>query len=423
MEEVADKGNLARAFEQVAKNRGAAGPNRQTIEQVRKQLGDVLESLHTDLLAGTYRPGNIRRVWIPKASGGKRGLGIPDVVDRIVQQALHQVLSPEYEATFHPSSHGFRPGRSCHTAIAEAHTYVNSGYEWVVDIDLEKFFDTVSHDRLMSRLEARIGDHRILVVIRRMLRAKVVMPDGVVVATEEGTPQGGPLSPLLSNIVLDELDKELEQRGHHFVRYADDCNVYVRSEQAAQRVKASIERFIESRLRLKVNRAKSAVARTGERHFLGFRISKRKLDVSARTEKRLREKVRELTPRTWGNRLSVCISAINAYARGWVNFFGVCTYLGDLVRRTDAHLRRRLRAIVLARWKTRLTTVRRLRKLGVADHLARHAMGRGGYWNRSQIEAVCRGLTNAFFEKQGLLSFAKLWRAKTSRLIVAESSA
>jgi group II intron reverse transcriptase/maturase len=423
MEEVADKGNLARAFERVAHNRGAPGPNRQTIDQVRKQLAIVLESLHTDLLAGTYRPGHIRRVWIPKASGGQRGLGIPDVLDRVVQQALHQVLSPKYEATFHPSSHGFRPGRSCHTAIAEAHTYVKSGCEGVVDIDLEKFFDTVSHHRLMSRLEARIGDRRILAVIRRLLRAKVVMPDGVVVNTEEGTPQGGPLSPLLSNIVLDELDQELSRRGHRFVRYADDGNVYVWSERAAERVKASLERFIESRLRLKVNRAKSAVARTGERHFLGFRISKRKLDVSARTDERLREKVRELTPRTWGRRRSVCITAINAYARGWVNFFGVCTYLGDLVRRTDAHLRRRLRAILLAQWKTRRTTVRRLRKLGVPDHLARHAMGRGGLWLGSQTKAVCAGLTNAFFEKQGLLSFAKLWRAKPSKLTVAEASA
>jgi RNA-directed DNA polymerase len=223
LEEVAEERNLRRAFEQVESNKGAPGPDRQSVRQVREHLAQVLTELRDSLLDGSYRPGMVRRVWIPKPQGGQRGLGIPNVVDRIVQQAVHQVLCPQYDPTFHESSHGFRPGRSCHTAITEAQKYLREGYDWVVDLDLEKFFDRVPHDRLMARLAQRITDRRLLRLIRQMLEAKVVMPDGVVASTEEGTPQGGPLSPLLSNIVLDELDRELEQRGHRFVRYADDC--------------------------------------------------------------------------------------------------------------------------------------------------------------------------------------------------------
>ncbi len=288
MEAVADRLNLTRAFDRVASNRGAPGPDGRTVDDVRKKLPAVLDALQRDLLAGTYRPGRIRRVWIPKAGGGQRGLGIPDVADRIVQQALHQVLSPLYEPTFHPSSHGFRPGRSCHTAVAESRRYVKEGFDWVVDLDLQRFFDTVPHDRLMARLATTISDRRILVVIHRLLRAKVVLPDGVVTSTDEGAPQGGPLSPLLSNIVLDELDRELSQRGHRFVRYADDCNVYTRSKRSAERVMAGLVRFIERRLGLKVNREKSAVGRPEDRHFLGFHVGKKKLDVSLRTTERLK---------------------------------------------------------------------------------------------------------------------------------------
>ena len=233
MEEVASQDNLRRAFERVASNDGAPGPDRQSVAEVRERLDVVLPALHRELLDGSYRPGLIRRVWIPKSGGGERGLGIPDVVDRLVQQAVHQVLSPNYEPTFHGSSHGFRPGRSCHTAIAEAAKHLEEGHEWVVDLDLEKFFDRVHHDRLIARLELRVKDRRLICLIRRMLKAQVVLPNGVVVSTEEGTPQGGPLSPLLSNIVLDELDHELTQRGHRFVRYADDCAPRRRGEEAA----------------------------------------------------------------------------------------------------------------------------------------------------------------------------------------------
>ena len=251
MEEVAYR--LTDALLKVASNKGAPGPDGQTIEALLEQWFVVLPGLQADLLAGTYRPGGIRRVFIPKAGGGQRGLGIPDVVDRVVQEAVRQVLEPLWEPTFHPSNHGFRPGRSCHTAIAEAKTHLEDGYEWCVDLDLEKFFDLVCHQRLTAKLAERVSDRRLLVLIGRMLKAKVVLPDGVVVNTEQGVPQGGPLSPLLSNIVLDELDQELDRRGHRFARYADDAKVYVRSERAGQRVMASLTEFIERRLRLKVN--------------------------------------------------------------------------------------------------------------------------------------------------------------------------
>jgi RNA-directed DNA polymerase len=232
MEEVACHENLKRAFDRVASNDGAPGPDRQSVEEAKANLDVILPAVSHALLDGSYRPGMVRRVWIPKSGGGQRGLGIPNVVDRTVQQAVHQVLSPHYEPTFHESSHGFRPGKSCHTAIAEAKSYLEEDNEWVVDFDLEKFFDRVNHDRLMARLGQRVKDARLLRLIRQMLKAKVVMPDGVVVSTEEGTPQGGPLSPLLSNIVLDELDDELSRRGHRFVRYADDCAPRRRGEEA-----------------------------------------------------------------------------------------------------------------------------------------------------------------------------------------------
>jgi group II intron reverse transcriptase/maturase len=270
MEEVAKQ--LREAFQKVASNRGAPGPDGQSIDEVRAHFAELIPKLSESLLSGTYEPGEIRRVWIPKGGGGERGLGIPNVLDRVVQEAVRRVLDPLYEPTFRAQSHGFRPSHSCHTAIAMAKGYVEQGYEWVVDIDLEKFFDKVNHQRLMARLAERVPDRRLLVLVGRMLKANVVMPDGVRVSTEEGVPQGSPLSPLLSNIVLDELDAELERRGHRFVRYADDCNIYVRTERAGQRVMASVVSFIEGRMRLKVNASKSAVARPEERHFLGFRL-------------------------------------------------------------------------------------------------------------------------------------------------------
>jgi RNA-directed DNA polymerase len=418
MEEVTKQ--LDEAFQSVASNKGAPGPDRQTIEQVRACWSGLRKELAASLLGGTYQPGDIRRVWIPKP-GGQRGLGIPNVVDRVVQEAVRRVLEPLYEPTFHPNSHGFRPNRSCHTAIQQARRYLEDGYEWVVDIDLEKFFDRVCHQRLMARLAERIDDRRLLVLIGRMLKAKVVMPEGVKVSMEEGLPQGGPLSPLLSNIVLDELDKELARRGHRFVRYADDSNIYVRSERAGRRVMASLTGFIERRLRLKVNADKSAVARPEKRHFLGFSLRREPLAgevevlLSKRSKERLAARVVELTPRNWGNTLAACISGINAYLLGWLGHFGICTAGAERVmQHTDAHIRRRLRAIQLVHWKRKPTVATKLTKLGASKRATWRSLykGRRSWWALSHSPAVERGLRNAYFAERGLVSLAEQWRAR-----------
>jgi len=419
-------GQLESAFEKVASNRGAAGPDGQSIGEVRKHLSRLIPELSEAVLTGTYEPGNIRRVWIPKAGGGERGLGIPNVVDRMVAEAVRQVLEPVYEPTFHPNSHGFRPGRSCHTAIRQATEYLEVGYEWVVDFDLENFFNRVNHQRLMSRLAKRVEDKRLLVLIGKMLKAQVVMPNGVVVSNEEGVPQGGPLSPLLSNIVLDELDWELEERGHRFVRYADDANIYVRSERAGQRVMASVTSFIERRLRLKVNAAKSAVARPEERHFLGFSLRCEPLDgevevgLSKRTKDRIDDKIREMTPRNWGSALDACIADINVYLTGWMGFFGICT---ERVERTlhglDAHIRRRLRAIQLKQWKRRRTIAQKLIQRGIRPKSAWRCVqdGRKSVWAMSHTSAVDRALPNSHWDARGLQSLVNRYRAHPARRV------
>jgi group II intron reverse transcriptase/maturase len=408
---------LTQALEKVASNKGAPGPDRQSVEQVLRHWTELEPRLRAALENGTYEPGNIRRVWIPKANGGQRGLGIPNVVDRVVQEAVRMVLEPLYEPKFHEASHGFRPGRSCQTAVLAAYQHVDEGNEWVVDIDLEKFFDQVNHQRLMARLAQRVDNHALLVLIGKMLKAKVVMPDGVVVSTATGVPQGGPLSPLLSNIVLDELDQELARRGHRFVRYADDCNIYVRSERAGQRVMASITAFIEKRLRLKVNAAKSAVARPEERHFVGFRLKREPKDgkvqvlLSARSKERIDEQIRRLTPRNWGQSLSKCIEKLNVYLKGWIGFFAICT-AGPQLTRLDEHIRRRLRAIVLKHWKTKRTIARRLIRLGVSPRNTWRYIyaGRQSVWAMSHNWATNQGLRNTYFAARGLVSVAERWR-------------
>lgn len=423
MEEVAS--GLEQAFSKIASNKGAAGPDRQSIDEVREQLFEILPVLKAALLDGTYIPGDIRRVWIPKAGGGERGLGIPNVVDRMVQEAVRHVLEPLYEPTFHASSHGFRPGRSCHTAIAEARRHVEAGNEWVVDLDLEKFFDRVNHQRLMARLAERVQDKRVLVLIGQMLKAQVVMPDGVRVSTDEGVPQGGPLSPLLSNIVLDELDQELGERGHRFVRYADDENIYVKSERAGQRVMASIVRFIEKRLRLKVNTSKSAVAKPEERHFLGFRlrpepmVGEVEVLLSKRTKDRIDEKIRELTPRNWGQSLDANIRQLNTYLVGWIGFFGICTQGAEqTLAALDAHIRRRLRAMQLKHWKRKLYQARKLISLGIRPKTAWRSVydGRKSIWALSHAPAVDRALRNAYFAERGLVSVQERWREKSETI-------
>lgn len=421
MEEVAEENNLRRAFAQVASNKGAPGPDRQGIDEVREHLGDVLSSLQDVLLDGSYCPGMIRRVWIPKAGGGQRGLGIPNVVDRIVQQAVHQVLVSHFEATFHDSSHGFRPGRSCHTAIAAASTYLEEGYGWVVDLDLEKFFDRVHHDRLLARLEQQgVRDHRLLQLIRQMLKAKVVMPDGVVVSTDEGTPQGGPLSPLLSNVVLDELDRELERRGHRFVRYADDCNVYVRSERAGQRVMASISRFIEDRLRLKVNHEKSAVARPSSRHFLGFSLQKARdggvsVRLSERSTKRVRRKIVELTPRNCGISVRSVIERVNQYLEGWIGFFKIVSASEARVglKILDSHIRRRMRALILRQKKRKLFILRwliRKRRVSVKQAMRDVYGGHRSLWALSITKSAHKAMSSYYFDELGLVRVKRRWR-------------
>jgi group II intron reverse transcriptase/maturase len=337
----------------------------------------------------------------------------------MVLVAVRMVLEPLYEPTFHPSSHGFRPNRGCHTAIAEARRHVDEGHQWVVDLDLKAFFDRVPHQRLLARLAQRVEDERLLALIGSMLVAKVVMPDGVKVATEEGVPQGGPLSPLLSNIVLSELDAELSRRGHRFVRYADDCNVYVRSERAGERVMASLTRFIERRLRLQVNMDKSAVARPETRHFLGYRLAPgadggaAEVLLSERSAKRLWEKVRELTPRNRGCSLSAAIDRINEYLEGWLGHFRVCTEgIERDIRSADAHIRRRLRAFLLKQWKRKRTIARRLIRLGIQSRTAwqRVYEGRRSLWALSHIRAVDQALRNAYFAERGLVSLWERFR-------------
>lgn len=425
METVA--GRLKDAFARVASNRGAPGPDGKSVDEVRKHLDEVLPKLSEALLLGNYEPGNIRRVWIPKAGGkGQRGLGIPDVIDRIIQEAVRQVLEPLYEPTFHPNSHGFRPGRSCHTAIAQAKEYLDEGYDWVVDLDLENFFNRVNHQRLLSKLAERVKDKQLIVLIGKMLKARIVMPDGVVTSNEEGVPQGGPLSPLLSNVVLDELDWELARRGHRFVRYADDENIYVRSERSGKRVMASITDFIERRLRLKVNTLKSAVARPEERHFLGFSLRRKPEDgevevgLSKRSKECIDTRIRELTPRNWGSSLDACISRVNEYLTGWVGFFGICT---TQVERTltslDAHIRRRLRAIQLKQWKRRRTIAQKLIQRGVRSKSAWRSVydGHKAFWKMSHMSTVDRALPNSHWDERGLVTLLERYKKHPSRTV------
>ena len=422
LEAAASPANLATALLNVVRNKGAPGVDGRSVEEVLGSARSLLPRLHRALLEGTYQPGDIRRVWIPKPGGGQRGLGIPNVIDRWVQQAVLQVLEPVFEPTFHPSSHGFRPKRGAHTAIAEAKEYVGGGYGVVVDIDLSKFFDRVHHHRLLGRLGQKVADSRILKLIGQMLKAKVVLPDGTRVSTEEGTPQGGPPSPLLSNVVLDEFDKELARRRLHFVRYADDCNIFVRSERAGQRVMGSIRKFLQSRLRLLVNEEKSKVARPEEIHFLGFRLRKAKertkveVLVSNRTKERMDAKIHELTPRMWGQSPTRCIERLNVYLRGWSGYFRICTE--ENVYRLhvwDAHIRRRLRAILVRQKKRPRHLYRHLQHRGASSRAATHtAWCRRGTWYRSNTSGMTAAYRNAWFHER-LVSLVSTWEELNPR--------
>lgn len=415
LELVAAPSNLRTALANVVQNRGAPGVDRQTVSEVEDDVDRLLPLLHHALLSETYMPGDIRRVWIPKPGGGQRGLGIPNVVDRWVQQAVLQVLEPIFEPTFHNSSHGFRPRRGAQTAIAEAVGYLRHGHRYTVDMDLEKFFDKVHHQRLLDRLAQRVPDRRIVRLVRLMLRANVVLPNGIRVSSEEGAPQGGPLSPLLSNIVLDELDWELERRGHRFVRYADDCNIYVRSERAGLRVFASICRFIERRLRLTVNAEKSAVDLAPQRHFLGFRLGASRtgyvtIHLSKRTLARIDARIREMTRRNWGRSLADCLEQLDRYLRGWMGYFRLCTkHALRTLRNLSAHIRRRLRAIIVRQQKRPRYLFRHLLGRGVSRASAwKTAFSRRGIWWQSKSAGMNRAYPNAWFALR-LPSLEDLW--------------
>ena len=403
MEEVCERKNLEIAWRHVRKNKGSPGVDGMTIEETRDYLKEHWSTIREQLLEGTYSPQPVKRVNIPKPEGGIRKLGVPCVVDRLIQQGLHQVLQKRWDPTFSKHSYGFRPGRSAHQAVARAQRYIAEGYNYVVDIDLEKFFDRVNHDLLMARIAARVSDKRVLKLIRAFLNAGV-MEDGLVYPIDEGTPQGGPLSPLLSNIVLDDLDKELTRRGHRFCRYADDCNIYVSSRRAGERVMASISRFLTTRLRLKVNESKSAVARPEERKFLGFSISNDGSErrIAAKALDRFKAQVRKLTRRTCGISLPKLVETLAPYLIGWRGYFGFCQ-TPRVLSNLDAWIRRRLRMYLWRHWKNGPNRFKELRRCGVSKFNAAVAAGSPtGLWRMSGHPAIQQALRNSYFDSIGL---------------------
>jgi len=404
MEEVVDLDNARAALRRVRSNRGGPGVDGMTVDELPGWLQANWSALRVSLLEGSYRPQPVRRVEIPKPGGGMRMLGIPTVVDRLVQQMLLQVLQRRLDPEFSEHSFGFRPGRSAHQAVACAQGYIAEGCRWVVDIDLEKFFDRVNHDMLMGRLAKRVGDRRVLGITRAFLNAGV-MEEGLVRRTDEGTPQGGPLSPLLSNVLLDDLDRELERRGHNFVRYADDCNIYVRSRRAGERVMAGVTRWLERKLKLRVNRAKSAVARPWERKFLGFSFTSHrepKRRIAPQSVARFKQMVRSLTRRCTGRSLRAVVSELGSYLRGWLGYFGFCQTPSVLA---DLHkwIRRRLRCLVWKQWCRGRRRYRELVRRGVSVPEARRTAGSArGLWRISKTLALSVALPNAYFAELGL---------------------
>jgi len=405
MEQVCDPKNLIRAYRRVRANKGKPGVDGMTVHELADWLRSNHAALTTSLLDGTYRPQPVRGVQIPKPGGGQRQLGIPVAVDRLVQQAILQVLNPILDPTFSNSSYGFRPGRDAHMALEQARKYVaREGRGIVVDLDLEKFFDRVNHDILMSRVARRIGDKRLLRIIRRFLQAGM-MQDGVCVARDEGTPQGGPLSPLLSNLLLDDLDRELERRGHCFCRYADDCNIYVQSLASGQRVMESMVQFLEKKLRLRVNREKSAVAPVGERKFLGHRLLLNgKLGISPKSIKRAKEKIRQITRRNRGVSLSQVIAELNLFLVGWVTYYRHAACRFEL-QCLDEWIRRKLRCYRLKQCKRGRTIAQLLQRLGTLSAPAHRLASSGkGWWRLSLAKAVHQAMSHNWFASQGLVS-------------------
>jgi len=409
LEAVVCRENMQRAWQRVRSNRGAAGVDGRTIDQTAERLRDEWPWIREELLAGSYIPQPVRRVDIPKPGGGVRTLGIPTVTDRLIQQAIAQVLQPHFDPTFSASSFGYRPGRSAQDAVKRARDHIAAGNRWMVDMDLAQFFDRVNHDVLMARLARRIEDKRLLGLVRRYLQAGL-MAGGLVSARRQGTPQGGPLSPLLSNILLDDLDRELERRGHAFVRYADDCSIFVRSERAGQRVLASVGRFLEKRLRLRVNQAKSAVDRPWRRSFLGYTVTwhrQPRLKVAPHALTRLRRKIKTMMRAARGRRLDRVCAELHRVLIGWLNYFSLAE-VRSTFEELDGWLRRRLRAVLWRQWKRPATRQRRLIERGLdADRAWKSAVnGRGPWWNAGASH-MHQAIPTRYLRSLGLVSLVE----------------
>jgi RNA-directed DNA polymerase len=404
MEEVCGRENCLQALRRVKANKGSPGIDGMRVEKLPGYLKQHWPALREQLLSGTYQPQPVKRVEIPKPDGGVRKLGIPTVLDRFVQQAVMQVLQGRWDPTFSEHSHGFRPQRSAHQAVAKAQQYIAEGHRWVVDLDLEKFFDRVNHDRLMAAIARRVNDKRMLRLIRAFLESGV-MENGLVSPVDEGTPQGGPLSPLLSNLVLDELDRELERRQHRFVRYADDCNIYVASERAGKRVMQSVTNFIRRRLKLKVNEAKSAVARPQERKFLGFSFTygaEPRRRIAPKALLRCKQRVRELTRRTRGISLEQMMKELVSYLRGWKSYFGY-SQTPSVLQRLEEWIRRRLRSVIWKQWKRNKVRFARLRQRNIGQDLAAQTAGSPhGPWRLANSPALSFAFPVAYFDALGL---------------------
>ena len=405
MERVVERRNAVEALKRVRRNKGSPGTDGMTVGELEPYLREHWEIIRERLLAGTYQPSAVRRVLIPKGTRGMRQLGIPTVLDRFVQQLILQVLQPAFDPTFSEHSHGFRPGRRAHDAVRKAQQYIQSGRRWVVDVDLEKFFDRVNHDVLLGKLSNRISDRRMLGIIHRYLRAGM-MADGVTMERHEGTPQGGPLSPLLANVLLDEVDKELERRGHCFVRYADDCNVYVRSRRAGDRVLSAL-RQMYAKLRLQVNEEKSAVSRVWSRKFLGYSFwvaqgGVVKLRVAPEALEEMKQNVRGLTSRNGGRSMTQVCSVLGLYLRGWKEYFKLANTPGVLAQ-LDGWIHRRLRAMQLKQWKRGRTAHRALRALGLPEWLVQKGSGFAErWWSASALGAMHTALPGSYFERLGV---------------------
>jgi RNA-directed DNA polymerase len=404
MEEVCERRNLEAAFRRVRANKGAPGVDGMTVTDLEAHLRQHWPTIRDQLLNGTYQPQPVKRVEIDKPDGGVRKLGVPCALDRFIQQALLQVLQRYWDRTFSNSSYGFRPGRSAHQAVTAAQGFIAEGYRWVVDLDLEKFFDRVNHDILVGRIAKRVRDRRVLRLIRAFLNAGV-LENGLVSPTEEGTPQGGPLSPWLSNVMLDDLDRELERRGLKFARYADDCNIYVRSRRAGERVMASVTRFLTEKLQLKVNESKSAVDRPWNRKFLGFSFTIGKLPkkrIAPKALARFKERIRELTCRTRGISLERMIEQLSRYLQGWRGYFGHCE-TPSVLRNLDSWIHRRLRAVLWKQWRTSRRRFDELRQRNVTRDLAAQTVGScHGPWRLSKSPALHRALPTQCFQSLGL---------------------